>query len=103
MPFGLCNAAQTFQRFIDSIARDSDFAHVYIDRYFVLFTEHKPLTYALHTKSDLYCSLEVSSRWTVFDILNGLLPPGIAVSLRLVAARYVCPNMNKNVRVWAKQ
>jgi hypothetical protein len=31
MPFGLRNAAQTFQRFIDSITRDLDFVHVYID------------------------------------------------------------------------
>ncbi|CAH8519923.1 unnamed protein product [Schistosoma margrebowiei] len=31
MPFGLRNAAQTFQRFIDSIVRDLDFVHVYID------------------------------------------------------------------------
>ncbi len=31
MPFGLRNAAQTFQRFIDQITRDLDFAYVYID------------------------------------------------------------------------
>ena len=31
MPFGLCNAAQTFQRFIDSIFRDLPFVFTYID------------------------------------------------------------------------
>ncbi|CAH8628270.1 unnamed protein product, partial [Schistosoma intercalatum] len=31
MPFRLRNSAQTFQRFIDSIVRDLDFVHVYID------------------------------------------------------------------------
>lgn len=31
MPFGLRNAAQTFQRFLDQIFRDLDFVYVYID------------------------------------------------------------------------
>lgn len=31
MTFGLCNAAQTFQRFMDQIFRDFDFVTVYID------------------------------------------------------------------------
>ena len=31
MPFGLCNAAQTFQRFMDSIFRDLPFVFVYLD------------------------------------------------------------------------
>lgn len=31
MPFGLCNAAQTFQRFIDGVCRGLDFVFVYID------------------------------------------------------------------------
>lgn len=31
MPFGLRNAAQTFQRFIDNLIRDFDFAYAYID------------------------------------------------------------------------
>ncbi len=35
MPFGLRNAGQTFQRFIDSIFRDLDFVFVYIDEVLV--------------------------------------------------------------------
>ena len=31
MSFGLCNAAQTFQRFIDEVIRGLDFAYAYID------------------------------------------------------------------------
>ena len=31
MSFGLRNAAQTFQRFIDEVLRDLDFCYAYID------------------------------------------------------------------------
>ena len=31
MSFGLCNAAQTFQRFIDEVLRGFDFVYTYID------------------------------------------------------------------------
>ena len=44
MPFGLRNAAQTFQRFIDAITRDLDFVYAYIDDILVASTnenEHK--------------------------------------------------------------
>lgn len=34
-PFGYCNAAWTFQRFIDSITRDFDFIHVYMNDLFI--------------------------------------------------------------------
>ena len=31
MPYGLCNAAQTFQRLMDNILQDLPFAFVYLD------------------------------------------------------------------------
>ncbi|CAI2727756.1 unnamed protein product [Schistosoma spindalis] len=42
-------------------------------------------------------------RRLVFDALHGLSHPGIAATLRLIAARYVWPSMNKDVRMWVKQ
>ena len=44
MPFGLCNAAQTFQRFIDQVLRDLHFCYVYIGDVLIASTnaeEHK--------------------------------------------------------------
>ncbi|CAH8647289.1 unnamed protein product [Schistosoma intercalatum] len=172
------------------------FRHAVEGRQFILFTDHKPLTYALHAKSDRYSPrecryLDYISQFTtdlrhiqgksncvadalsripmnavtlpvldlpamaaaqandpscteaphstslqyqevplattsgtilcdtstglprpivpsayrrlVFDALHGLSHPGIAATLRLIAARYVWPSMNKDVRMWAKQ
>ncbi|CAI2729547.1 unnamed protein product [Schistosoma spindalis] len=42
-------------------------------------------------------------RRLVFDALHGLSHPVIAATLRLIAARYVWPSMNKDVRMWVKQ
>ena len=44
MPFGLYNAAQTFQRFIDEVLRGLHFTHCYIDDVLIASTseeEHK--------------------------------------------------------------
>ena len=41
MPFGLRNAAQTFQRFIDEVLRGLDFAFAYIDDILVSSSSHK--------------------------------------------------------------
>ncbi|CAI2730875.1 unnamed protein product [Schistosoma spindalis] len=172
------------------------FRHAVEGRQFILFTDHNPLTYALHTKSDRYSPrecrhLDYISQFTtdlrhikgesnyvadalsriqtnavtlpvldlpamaaaqandpvcteapqssslqcqevplatssgtilcdistglprpivpstyrrlVFDALHGLSHPGIAATLRLIAARYVWPSMNKDVRMWVKQ
>ena len=40
MPFGLRNAAQTFQRFIDHVLRDLDFCYTYIDDILVASKDH---------------------------------------------------------------
>lgn len=41
MPFGLCNAAQTFQRFIDHILRGLDFVYAYIDDILIASTSEE--------------------------------------------------------------
>ena len=40
MPFGLSNASQTFQRFIDSVVRGLDFVHPYLDDILVASSSH---------------------------------------------------------------
>lgn len=39
MPFGLCNAAQTFQRFMDEVCRGLDFVYAYLDDILVASTD----------------------------------------------------------------
>ena len=41
MPFGLRNATQTFQRFMDDICRDLDFVFVYLDDILVASRSHE--------------------------------------------------------------
>ncbi|VDP09765.1 unnamed protein product [Schistosoma margrebowiei] len=42
-------------------------------------------------------------RRLVFDALHGLSHPGVAATLRLIAASYVWRSMNEDVRMWVKQ
>jgi len=49
MPFGLRNASQTFQRFMDSIFRDLDFVFVYIDDILIASSSHDEHVEHLHT------------------------------------------------------
>ena len=46
MPFGLRNAAQTFQRFMDQVLRGLDFCYVYIDD--VLVASRMPEEHKVH-------------------------------------------------------
>ena len=48
MPFGLRNAAQTFQRFIDEVLRDLHFSYAYIDD--VLIASSNPQEHKQHLK-----------------------------------------------------
>lgn len=41
MTFGLCNAGQTFQRFINEVLRGLDFAYAYIDNVSVSSKDEK--------------------------------------------------------------
>ncbi|CAL8082084.1 unnamed protein product [Calicophoron daubneyi] len=49
MPFGLRNASQTFQRFMDQVVRDLDFAYVYIDD--ILVASNSPEEHYQHLAS----------------------------------------------------
>ena len=51
MPFGLCNAAQSFQRFMDQVLRDLTFAYTYIDD--VLIASSTPEEHKLHLQAVL--------------------------------------------------
>ena len=48
MPFGLRNAAQTFQRFMDEVLRGLDFCYVYIDD--VLIASRTPDEHKIHLR-----------------------------------------------------
>ena len=48
MPFGLRNAAQTFQRFMDQVLRGLDFCYVYIDD--VLIASNTPEEHKVHLR-----------------------------------------------------
>ena len=55
MPFGLRNAAQTFQWFIDHILRDFNFCYAYIDD--VLIASTNSVEHKQHLQSVLNCFL----------------------------------------------
>jgi hypothetical protein len=48
MPFWLCNAGQSFQRFMDQVLNGLDFAFVYLDN--VLIGSHSPEEHLLHLR-----------------------------------------------------
>ena len=48
MPFGLRNAAQTFQRFMDEVTRGLDFVYVYIDD--ILIASTNALEHEVHLR-----------------------------------------------------
>lgn len=60
MPFGLRNAAQTFQRFIDHVLQGLDFAYAYIDD--VLVASHCPEQHLAHLR-------QVFSRFAHYGIV----------------------------------
>ena len=55
MPFGLRNAAQTFQRFIDQVLRGLDFSYAYVDD--VLIASSSPLRRASGTSACCFRTL----------------------------------------------
>ena len=48
MPFGLKNAAQTFQRFMDSVFRDVPFVYIYLDD--ILVASNSPDEHTKHLR-----------------------------------------------------
>jgi cleavage and polyadenylation specificity factor subunit 1 len=47
-PFGLCNAAQSFQRFMDAILGDLEHVHIYIDDVLIATHDVKTNLQVLH-------------------------------------------------------
>ena len=60
MPFGLRNAAQTFQRFLDHVLHGLEFAYVYVDD--VLIASRNPEQHLNHLR-------QVFTRFTQFGII----------------------------------
>jgi len=57
MPFGLCNAAQTFQRFINEVLHGLSYCYVYIDDILIASSneeEHKAHLQELFSRLDAY-------------------------------------------------
>ena len=66
MPFGLHNAAQMFQRFMDQVLRGLDFCYVYLDD--VIIASHTPEEYKAHLRLvlqrfDQYSILINPAKW----------------------------------------
>jgi len=94
MPFGLKNAAQTFQRLMDSVLRDLPFVFVYLDDILVASTlveEHLSHLRALFTRLSQYGLIinPAKCQFGVFDIdflghrvtKGGAAPLGIRLRL----------------------
>jgi transposase InsO family protein len=91
MSFGLRNAAQTFQRFIDEVLRDLDFCYVYIDDILVASsnpTQHDEHLRLLFTRLSEYGVLINSSK-CVFGV------PEVKFLGYIVNARGTCPLQEK--------
>jgi hypothetical protein len=70
MSFGLCNAAQTFQRFIDEVVRGLDFCYAYIDDILIASyneTEHLEHLRILYTRLQDY-GVVINSSKCVFGV-----------------------------------
>ena len=74
--------------------------------------KHRLKQFPLPSGKNIWCDetlchprpfLPLDSRKGIFDHLHGLSHPGILGSLRIVTARYFWPNMNRDIRNWARQ
>ncbi|KER25763.1 hypothetical protein T265_06864 [Opisthorchis viverrini] len=82
MPFGLRNAAQTFQRFMDQVLRGLDSVYAYVDD--VLITSRSEDDHVLHLELGLegtYVTggLELPAIWLLIDCLL-IRPPSSAIN-----------------------
>ena len=68
MPFGLCNAAQTFQRFIDQVLRGLPFCYAYIDD--MLIASSSPEEHQSHLRQVLK---RLSEHGIVINLANSVL------------------------------
>ncbi|GBN37337.1 Retrovirus-related Pol polyprotein from transposon 412 [Araneus ventricosus] len=65
----------------------------------------------LSTNSDLMCDISTGSsrplvpesfRRIIFEQLHNISHPGIAATTKLISARYVWPNMKRNIKEWVR-
>ena len=91
MPFGLRNAAQTFQQFIDEVLRDLHFSYAYIDD--VLIASSTPEEHNKHLSESIEL---IFDRFRQFGVIINLAKCKLEVSELTFLGHYlkthgVCP------------
>ncbi|KAG8175300.1 hypothetical protein JTE90_008310 [Oedothorax gibbosus] len=111
--FGLCGAAQTFQRFMNEILGNLDFCYVYLDDILIFSSseeEHKKINLP-DCKKAIFCDLSTGTarpyipkqfREHVFATLHNVSHSGARSTSKLVRTRFVWPSIGKDCTNWAK-
>jgi len=108
MPFGLRNAAQTFQRFIDDVCRDLPFVFVYLDDILVASSaldEHLQHPQALFQRLSDHGLVINPAKWefgkSEVNFLSHTIPPSIPPVLRQSAHFQFLKTRKRCISSWA--